>query len=44
MTSLEALGATQEMLPAIADSTIILGNGYKTLTKEEVLDILQACF
>ncbi|EKO3391323.1 iron-containing alcohol dehydrogenase [Vibrio fluvialis] len=44
VTSLEALGATQEMLPAIADSTIILGNGYKTLTKEEVLDILQACF
>ncbi|MBL4242285.1 iron-containing alcohol dehydrogenase [Vibrio fluvialis] len=44
VTSLEALGATQEMLPAIADSTIILGNGYKTLTREEVLDILQACF
>jgi len=44
VTSLEELGATREMLPKIAESTIIIGSGYKKLTAEEVLNILEACF
>ncbi|MGP8307993.1 iron-containing alcohol dehydrogenase [Vibrio sp. YIC-376] len=44
VTSLEELGATKEMLPKIAESTIIIGNGYKKLTNEEVLNILEECF
>lgn len=44
VTSLEELGATKEMLPKIAESTFILGNGYKKLTTEEILEILEACF
>jgi alcohol dehydrogenase YqhD (iron-dependent ADH family) len=44
VTSLEELGATKEMLPKIAESTIIIGNGYKKLTTEEVLNILEDCF
>lgn len=34
------LGATEEMLPAIADATFLLDGGYKKLTREEVLEIL----
>lgn len=44
VTSLEELGATKEMLPKIAESTIIIGNGYKKLTSEDVLNILEDCF
>jgi len=44
VTSIKALGATEEMLPKIAESTFILENGYKKLTTEEVLEILKACF
>jgi len=44
VTSLEELGATREMLPKIAESTIIIGSGYKKLTAEEILNILEACF
>lgn len=44
VTSLEELGATKEMLPKIAESTIILGGGYKKLTTEEVQTILEECF
>ncbi|HOP63853.1 MAG TPA: iron-containing alcohol dehydrogenase, partial [Spirochaetota bacterium] len=44
VTSLKELGATKEMLPKIAESTIIIGSGYKKLTAEEVLNILEACF
>lgn len=44
VTSLEALGATKEMLPSIAQSTTIISKGYKKLTTEDVLDILEACF
>ncbi|SIQ92139.1 Iron-containing alcohol dehydrogenase [Halanaerobium kushneri] len=41
--NLKELGATEEMLPKIANSTVILG-GYKKLTEEEILDILKtAC-
>lgn len=42
-TSLRELGATKEMLPLIANSTV-LGGGYKKLTAEEVLTILERCF
>lgn len=44
VTSLEELGATKDMLPRIAESTLILGNGYKKLTNDEVLTILEECF
>ncbi len=44
VTSIEELGATQEMLPKIAESTFILENGYKKLTTEEILSILEECF
>lgn len=41
--NLKELGATEEMLPAIADSTVILG-GYKKLDKEEILKILKEAY
>ncbi|BBO74234.1 NADH-dependent alcohol dehydrogenase [Desulfosarcina widdelii] len=44
VTSLKALGATEEMLPKIAESTFILEGGYKKLTTEEILKILKECF
>lgn len=42
-STLRELGATEEMLPQIADTTV-LGGGYRTLTREDVLAILKACF
>lgn len=44
VTSLQELGATKEMLPKIAESSLILENGYKKLTREEILEILEECF
>ncbi|CUN70232.1 iron-containing alcohol dehydrogenase [Sarcina ventriculi] len=44
VTSLRELGATKEMLPLIANSTILLDSGYKKLTAEEVLEILEKCY
>lgn len=44
VTSLKELGATKEMLPKIAESTTIIGKGYKKLTSEEILNILEICF
>jgi butanol dehydrogenase len=44
VTSLKELGATEDMLPKIADSTVILGGGYKKLTAEDILGILKECF
>ena len=38
------LGATQDMLPKIADSTFLLKGGYKILTREEVIEILKESF
>lgn len=43
ITSIKELGATEEMLPLIANSTILCG-GYKVLTAEEVLEVLKAAF
>ncbi len=42
--SLRELGATEEMLPLIAESTNANGSGYKKLSADEILDILQQCF
>lgn len=44
VTNLKELGATEEMLPLIANSTVILNGGYKTLTPEEILDILKTAY
>ncbi len=35
------LGVTEENIPAIADATFLLDGGYRTLTREEVIDILR---
>ena len=43
VTNIKELGATKEMLPLIANSTV-LGGGYKKLTSDEVLEILENCF
>ena len=41
--SLREVGATEEMLPLIANSTA-LGGGYKQLNAEDILAILKACY
>ena len=41
--TLREVGATEEMLPLIANSTI-LGGGYKQLSAEDVLAILKSCY
>ncbi len=43
VTNLQDLGTTEDMLPMIAESTIILG-GYKKMTKDEVLEVLKEAF
>lgn len=43
VTNLKELGATKEMLPLIANSTVLLG-GYKKMTPEEILEILETAF
>lgn len=44
VTNLKELGATEEMLPLIANSTVILNGGYKQMTKEEILEILTLAY
>ena len=39
--SISELGATEAMLDGIADGTIILTGGYKTLTRDEVIQVLK---
>ncbi len=39
--SISELGVTEYMLDGIADGTIILDGGYKTLTKSDVIQILK---
>ena len=41
--NLKKLGATEEILPLIANSTVLLG-GYKVLTAEEILETLKATY
>lgn len=43
VTNIKELGATREMLPLIANSTVIL-KGYKELNPEEILDILKIAY
>ena len=43
VTSLKELGATKEMLPLIANSTV-LGGGYKKLNAEDIFKILEKCY
>jgi alcohol dehydrogenase YqhD (iron-dependent ADH family) len=43
-TTLRELNATEEMLPLIAHSTVLLPAGYHTMTAEEVLAVLKACW
>ncbi|MDS0527467.1 iron-containing alcohol dehydrogenase [Clostridium sp. SHJSY1] len=43
VTNIKELGATEEMLPLIANSTVLLG-GYKVLTSEEILEILKTAY
>ena len=40
-TSLRELGTTEDMLEGIADGTFLLDGGYKTLTREEVIQVLR---
>ncbi len=44
VTSLKELGATEEMLPKIAESSFLLEGGYKKLSSDEIFEILQECF
>ena len=41
VTSLRELGTTEDMLEGIADGTFLLDGGYKTLTREKVIEILR---
>jgi hypothetical protein len=43
VSNIKDLGATEEMLPLIANSTVLLG-GYKKLKATEVLEILKAAY
>lgn len=43
-TTLREIGATEEMLPLIANSTVIMEGGYKKLTADEILGILKEAF
>lgn len=43
VTDIKDIGATEEMLPLIAKSTVLLG-GYKVLTADEILEILKAAY
>ena len=41
--SISQLGATEDMLKKIADSTIV-GGGYKKMTSSDILTVLKNCF
>ena len=43
-TTLREIGATEEMLPLIANSTEIMDSGYKKLTADEILEILRKAY
>lgn len=42
-STLKELGATKEMLPLIANSTVV-GGAYKHLEADDILNVLNACF
>ncbi len=41
--NLSNLGATEDMIEGIADSTIVIEGGYKVLNRDEIVDILKTC-
>ena len=41
--NISELGATEDMIDGIADTTIILPGGYKVLNREEIVTILKEC-
>ena len=41
--TLKELGASEEMLPKIANSTV-LGGGYKQMTADDILNVLKECY
>ncbi len=43
-TTLRELRATEEMLPLIANSSVVLSSGYKKLSAEEILQILKEAY
>ena len=43
VTRLRDLNATEEMLPLIANSTVLMG-GYKQMTPQEILEILKKAY
>jgi hypothetical protein len=43
VTRLRDLDAIEEMLPLIANSTVLLG-GYKKMTKDEILQVLKEAY
>ena len=40
--NIRALGATEEMIDGITESTLIMDGGYKILTKDEIRAVLKA--
>ena len=42
-TTLRELGATEDMLPKIANSTV-LGGGYKKMDENDIYNVLKKCF
>ena len=42
-TTLKELGATEDMLPLIANSTVI-GGGYKVMQPDDILKVLKECY
>ena len=40
-TEISSLGATEDMIEGIADATFISNSGYRTLSREEVIEILK---
>ena len=39
--NLTELGATAEMIEALADATLVMDGGYKVLTREEIIEIFK---
>ncbi len=39
---LKELGVTEEMLPRIVDSTLIMDGGYKVPDKDEIMEIFKS--
>ena len=42
VTSISELGATEDMIEGIADSTLVMRGGYHPLTRDEIVSVLRA--